>query len=66
MLMRLTMPWFLPVAAAISSYGTHMARDLYRREGKRGFDGPLMLLLAWTPLFFWLLIQFTASQWRQS
>ena len=58
--MHLLMPWVLPVAALVGGWGTSLARGLGhpgdQPAAPRG-DRATLLLVAWTPLAVWLLVQ---------
>lgn len=55
----LIMPWFAPLSMGLGLLGTRtglQARHLRRGNHARGWW--LILLVAWLPLLYWVLVQF--------
>lgn len=57
--MHLVMPWFLPLAALVAWLGTLTARRSRAEGGISRATAAWMVILMFTPLFCWLLVQVT-------
>lgn len=64
---RLTMPWFFPLAAAVTFACSRGALRLYRspeRKGRKTWQAVLMLSLGWYPVLAWGIAQFMSETSR--